>query len=170
MIRWFVRVAVRVVGALAAIGAAAMAFVLVAMRTRSPQMLGVVRRFNRDVTNKLQRSSAGTPGAFASVIRHEGRTSGSRYETPIVPFPTDDGFVISLPYGRDVDWLRNVLAKGSAVLVSDGHTYDVDQPVVLATADARDLFPASEQRTHRLFGVEHCLRVRRVDEFAANPT
>lgn len=166
MIRWLVRI----VGSLAALAVAAVAFILVAMRTRSPWMLGAVRRFNRDVTNKFQRSVAGRPGAYASVIRHQGRTSGTSYETPVVPFPVDDGFLIPLPYGTTTDWLQNVLAAGSAVLVTEGHTYDIDEPQLIATADVAHLFPPAERRTHRIFGVEHCVSVRRADEFAANPT
>jgi hypothetical protein len=139
------------------------ALLVIAMRTRSPRLLGVVRRFNRTFTNRLQRSSAGKPGAYASMIRHQGRISGRAYETPIVPFATDDGFLVSLPYGPDTDWVKNVLARGSAVLVTDGHTYTVDRPAVVATEPIAHLFPPSEQRTHRVFRVDQCLRVRRVD-------
>jgi hypothetical protein len=143
----------------------------VAMRTKSPLLLGALRRFNRTVTNRLQRS-AGEPGASASVIRHQGRISGRSYETPIVPFATDDrGFLVSLPYGPGTDWVKNVLAHGSAVLVTDGCTYAVDRPEVVATDLVEDLFPPSEQRTHRLFRVDQCLRLRRVDaDSTAKPT
>lgn len=138
-------------------------FLVVAMRTKSPPLLGAVRRFNRAFTNRLQRSSAGKPGAYASVIRHQGRSSGREYETPIVPFPAEDGFLVSLPYGPSTDWVKNVLARGSAVLITDGHTYTVDRPEVVATGEVEGLFPPSEQRTHRLFGVDHCLRLRRAE-------
>lgn len=134
-------------------------FILVAMRTKSPAMLRAVRRFNRAFTNKLQRSSAGTPGARTAVIRHRGRASGRSYDTPIVPFATDGGFLVSLPYGPDTDWVRNVVAQGSAVLVTDGRELAVDRPEILATEAVGDLFPAGERRTHRLFGVDRCLRL-----------
>jgi hypothetical protein len=147
-----------------AVGLAAFAgFLVVAMRTKSPRLLRAVRRFNRAFTNKLQRRSAGKPGAYASVIRHQGRVSGRTYETPVVPFATDGGFLISLPYGPNTDWLKNVLASGSAVLVTDGRTYTVDRPEVIATRAVADLFPPNEQRTHRVFGVDQCVRVRRVE-------
>lgn len=156
MVRW----AFLVVGVLVGVLLALFAFLLVAMRTKSPSMLGVVRRFNRRFTNKLQRSSAGKPGTSTSMIRHQGRVSGRPYDTPIVPFATDDGFLVSLPYGPDTDWTKNVLAHGSAVLTTDGRTHEVHRPEVIPTAAVKDLFPPSEQRTHRLFRVEHCLRVR----------
>jgi hypothetical protein len=151
------------VGVLVGGFSALFAFLVVAMRTKSPGMLGVVRRFNRTFPNRLQRSLAGKPGAYASMIRHQGRISGRSYETPIVPFATDDGFLVSLPYGPGTDWAKNVLAHGSAVLVTDGRTYTVDRAEVIATELVNDQFPPGEQRTHRLFGVDQCLRLRRVD-------
>lgn len=165
MIRWALILVGVLVGGLAAF----CAFLLVAMRTRSPRMLGVVRRFNRRFTNRLQRSSAGKAGKHASVIRHQGRISGRSYETPIVPFTTDDGFLVSLPYGPDTDWVKNVVALGTAVLVTDGRTLTVDGPEVVATALVSELFPSSERRTHRLFGVDHCLRLRRADAGVVAP-
>jgi deazaflavin-dependent oxidoreductase (nitroreductase family) len=137
-------------------------FILVAMRSKSPRMLRAVRQFNREVTNKVQIKIAGTQGSYASVIRHRGRKTGKEYETPIVPFPVDDAFLISLPYGPDTDWCKNVLVAGEATLVTEGETYAVTQPEVVATADVQHLFPANEQRTHRMFRVEHCLKVQRV--------
>jgi hypothetical protein len=86
-----VRRALFLVGVVAGGLSALFAFLVVAMRTKSPPLLGAVRRFNRTFTNRLQRSSAGKPGAYASVLRHRGRVSGRSYETPIVPFTTDDG-------------------------------------------------------------------------------
>jgi deazaflavin-dependent oxidoreductase (nitroreductase family) len=140
-----------------------MAFVVVAMRTKSPWMLGVVRHFNRSAMNKVAVQYAGTPGAYASIIKHRGRRSGTVYETPIVPFATADGYLVSLPYGPDTDWVKNVLAAGSAELVTDGATHAVDQPEVVDIATVTDEFPPNEQRTHRWFGVTSCLRLRRVE-------
>ena len=159
MLRWIVGV----VGAVVVGLSAWLVVLVVGMRTKSPRLLGVVRRFNRAVTNRLQRRSAGRPGAYASVMRHQGRTSGRAYETPIVPFAVDGGFVIPLPYGADTDWLKNVVARGSAVLVTDGRTFTVDRPEVIATDTVGDAFPPGERRTHRWFGVTHCLRVRGVE-------
>ena len=159
MVRWVVAV----VGALVVGVGACFAVLVVGMRTKSPRLLGVVRRFNRAVTNRLQRASAGRPGAYASVVRHRGRTSGKAYETPVVPFAIDGGFVIPLPYGADADWVRNVLAHGSAELVTDGRAYALDHPEVVPTDAVGDVFPPGEKRIHRWFGVTRCLRVRGVE-------
>jgi deazaflavin-dependent oxidoreductase (nitroreductase family) len=139
----------------------AFGFLVVAMRTKSPRMLGVVRRFNRGFTNKLQMRTAGTPGAWASVMRHRGRRSGTLYETPVVPFESGDGYLIALPYGPSADWVKNVMAAGSAELVCGGVTIAVDSPEVVPADAISALLPVGEQRTQRLFGVDQCLRVRR---------
>jgi len=140
---------------------------LLGMRARSPRLLNAVRRANRAVFNPRQMQSAGTPGAYASVIRHRGRTSGTPYETPVGAVATDDGFVIALVYGPRTDWLANVLASGSATIVNEGRTYQVDQPEVVPIAAAAAHLSASDQRSHRLIGVDQCLRVRRVEPQAA---
>jgi hypothetical protein len=134
----------------------------VGMRTGSPLVRDVVRRFNRAFGNPHQMKTAGTPGAYASVIRHVGRETARSYETPVVPFATEDGFVIALPYGSGTDWLRNVMASGSATIVHEGNTYRVDQPELVPTAMAAPYMPAKEQRELRRFAIDQCLRVRRV--------
>ena len=133
---------------------------LAGMRAKSPPVLNTVRKMGR-ATKPLVLGSAGTPGAYASVVRHTGRTSGRTYETPVVAQATDDGFVIALPYGANTDWLKNVLASGSATIVDEGDAHEVDQPELADTATVGHLFPAQEQRTHRLFNVDDFLVVRR---------
>lgn len=104
--------------------------------------------------------TAGTPGAYAGVIRHLGRRSGRVYETPVGPFATDDGFVIALPYGTSSNWVKNVLAAGSATLVTEGQTYEVDKPEIVPLSEVVDVLPSKERRNLRLFRVEQVLRAR----------
>jgi hypothetical protein len=134
--------------------------VVLGMRAGYSPILDAVRRMNRAVLNPRQLKSAGRPGAYASVIRHRGRTSGRAYETPVVPVPMDDGFVIPLPYGLRADWAKNVLAGGSATIVHEGRTYQVDRPEILPMAEGSRYFPAGQQRTFHRFGVASCLHVR----------
>jgi deazaflavin-dependent oxidoreductase (nitroreductase family) len=156
-----------VAGLLVAVAAIGIVF-MAGLRTKSPLVLNAVRRISRAM-KPLAMKSAGRPGAYASVIRHVGRTTGRPYETPVGAVATDEGFVIALPYGSNTDWLKNVLASGSATIVDEGNTYRVDQPAIVPTSVAAPLFPLDDQRTLRLFGVDQCLRVRRVepDEAAA---
>jgi deazaflavin-dependent oxidoreductase (nitroreductase family) len=156
------RTARRLVGRLLlAIGVIGIVFVA-GMRTKSPLVLDPVRRAGR-ASKRFVLKSSGTPGGIASVVRHVGRTSGTPYETPVSAVPTDDGFAIALPYGPNTDWLKNVLASGSATVVHEGGTYPVDRPEVVPMSAAATLFSPSDQRTHRLFGVDECLLVRRVE-------
>jgi hypothetical protein len=67
--------------------------------------------------------------------------------------------LIALPYGERTDWLKNVLGKGSAAIVTDGHTYQVDRPQVIPMAEAAGYFGPREQRMHRQFHVDSALQV-----------
>jgi deazaflavin-dependent oxidoreductase (nitroreductase family) len=149
-----------IAGILLVLAATGIAFVA-GMRTKSPLVLDAVRRTSRAM-KPLALKSAGTPGAYASVIRHVGRTTGRAHETPVGAVATDDGFVIALPYGPNTDWLKNVLASGSATIVDEGSTYDVDRPEVLPMAEADHYFSPQDRRAHGVFGVDQCLRVRRL--------
>jgi deazaflavin-dependent oxidoreductase (nitroreductase family) len=149
-------------GLIVALAAVGLVFV-VGMRRKTSWVLRAVRRFNRAVVNPRMLASAGTPGAYASVIRHVGRRTGRAYETPVVAEPTDDGFVIALPYGTTSNWVKNVLASGSATIVEEGVTYEVDRPEVVPMALVIDHFPVKDRRAHARFSVNECVRVRRVD-------
>jgi deazaflavin-dependent oxidoreductase (nitroreductase family) len=144
------------------VGTIGIVFVM-GLRHKSPPVLNAIRRMNRTVFNPRQMESAGTPGAYASIIQHSGRTTGRPYETPIQAVATDEGFLIGLPYGAQADWLKNVLAAGSATLVSEGRTHRVDRPELVPIDTAGDHYSAQEQRTHRMFGVDQALRLHRVD-------
>ncbi len=136
----------------------------VGLRRKSPRVRRLVRRFARVVVNPRMLTTAGTPGAYASVVHHVGRTTGRPYRTPVVAEPTDDGFVIALPYGTTSNWVRNVLASGSATLVHEGTTYQVDRPEVVPLGPMADRFSAKDQRSHERFLVDQCLRFRRADQ------
>ena len=118
-----------------------------------------LRLFTRTV-RPLALRSAGREGSSTSVVRHVGRRSGRTYETPVVAVQHDDSFLIALPYGKRTDWLKNVLHNGSAAIVTNGHTYQVDRPEVIPMAEATGYFRPREQRMQRQFHVESALQVR----------
>ena len=142
------------------LGVIAVAFVL-GMRTKSRLVQGPLVWLQRRFLNRQQMRSAGRPGAYASVIRHRGRRSGRTYETPVgVTRAMDGGFLIALPYGPRTQWLRNVLATGSATIVHEGHAYQVDRPEVVRLEDVTTSFSSSDQRSFRLFAVDEGLKLR----------
>lgn len=135
----------------------------VGLRRKSPTVRRWMRAFTRRVVNPRMMTTAGTPGAYAAVIEHVGRRTGTAYRTPVVAAPTDDGFVIALPYGTTSNWVKNVLASGSAVLTREGVTHRVDGARVVPLAEVADRFPAKERRSHERFRVDQCLRLRSVE-------
>jgi deazaflavin-dependent oxidoreductase (nitroreductase family) len=160
------RSGVRAVGliltAAAGIAVVLLSVLVAGMRWKLPPVLDAVRRMNRSLTNPRVMRTAGSLGTQTSVIRHTGRTSGKGYETPVDVITTGDGFLIALPYGTRADWVRNVIAAGSARIVSQGRSVDVDAPIIAGTADVAGQIPARTLRTLRLFGVTECLSLRRV--------
>jgi deazaflavin-dependent oxidoreductase (nitroreductase family) len=136
--------------------------ILVGWRRNSPLVLKPMIRLQRAFINPRQLQSAGTPGAYAGVICHRGRTSGRPYETPVGVVADDDGFVIALVYGTRTNWLQNVLASGSATIVHEGRTWQVDRPEVVPMRTVLSLFTASDQQGFRVLRVDQALRVRRV--------
>ena len=122
-----------------------------------------LRLFTRAM-RPLALRSAGKEGSNTSVVRHVGRRSGRTYETPVISAQHDDSFLIALPYGQRTDWLKNVLDKGSAVIVINGQVYEVDRPEVIPMSDATSYFRPREQRMHRQFHVDSALQVRQREE------
>lgn len=145
---------------LVGLGAIALVFLL-GMRAKSPLVLRPLIRLQRAIINPSQMRSAGTPGAYASVIRHRGRVSGRPYETPVGVVAVEDGFVVALVYGPHSNWVQNVLASGSATIVHEGHTYQVDQPEIIPMRTVAAQFTTGDQRGFRWLAVDRALRVRR---------
>jgi deazaflavin-dependent oxidoreductase (nitroreductase family) len=112
-------------------------------------------------TRPLALRSAGKTGSKTALVRHVGRRSGRSYQTPVVAVAHGDEFLIALPYGKRTDWSKNVLASGTATLVVDGRTFELDQPEVIAMARATGYFQPREQRLHRRFRVESALQLHR---------
>ena len=150
-----------VVGAVVGIAVVLLSVLVVGMRWKLPPVIDAVRRMNRSLTNPRVMRTAGSTGTHTSVIRHTGRTSGRIYETPVDVIATGDGFLIALPYGTRADWVRNVLAAGSATIVSQGDSVDVGAPIIAATAEVAGQLPARTLRTLHLFGVTECLHLQR---------
>ena len=81
-----------------------------------PRALG---KLNRVGFNHLTRPILRRLPGFA-VVHHRGRKSGREFQTPVMLFRTDGGFVIALAYGPHTDWVKNVLAAGSCTVETHG--------------------------------------------------
>lgn len=149
-----------VLGSVVLVLGALLGLLVLGMRAKSPLALAAVRRISR-LFNPLQMKTAGTPGAFASVIEHRGRSSGRAYSTPVGAVPSGEDFVISLPYGTGAHWVRNVIAAGAATLRTEGAVHRVERPELIPLREVEDCFSPADNRMHRLFGVDQVLLVRR---------
>jgi deazaflavin-dependent oxidoreductase (nitroreductase family) len=88
-------------------------------------------RFNKRVINPRQVRKGKYP-----VVCHVGRTSGRSFETPLDAFPTRTGFVLVARYGPNSDWVRNILAAGTATLRVEGRDWGLDSPRLVNQEDA----------------------------------
>jgi deazaflavin-dependent oxidoreductase (nitroreductase family) len=91
---------------------------------------GWLARFNRSVTNRVTQPLAERLPGFA-VVMHTGRRSGRRYRTPVNLFRSGDGYAIALTYGRDRDWVRNVIAAGGCAVYGRGRTIRLEEPRIV---------------------------------------
>jgi deazaflavin-dependent oxidoreductase (nitroreductase family) len=114
-----------------------------------------VARFNRAVTNRITRRFAGRAPGFG-IIMHRGRKSGRLYRTPVNVFWVPEGFLIALTYGRDSEWVQNVLAAGGCDLEARGRLYRLSAPVVVHDPGRR--FPSFVRLVTRIGGVTEFLR------------
>ena len=116
-------------------------------------------RVYKHVFNPAMLRLAGRKHWYASVIRHSGRRSGKQYGTPIVAEPVTDGFIVPLPYGTRVDWLRNVLTTGGATMQVSGRTYNVVHPEIIGAETARPLLSSRRRRLYDRFAVHNYVKL-----------
>lgn len=112
-----------------------------------------IARFNRHVTNPIQRLWAGRLPGYG-IIEHTGRRSGAAYRTPVTVFRTSDGFAVLLMYGRDRDWVKNLMAAGGGHIVHRGRRTPITEPTIVSGEAARDLLPRRAAFVSRRLGVD----------------
>ena len=106
--------------------------------------------------NPLMLSLAGSRRlSMFAVVYHQGRRYGRSYATPVSARLTADGFVISLTFGEQADWFRNVQAAGGCVIRWKGADYPVIEPVVVDWATVRSAFSPVERVLVPVIGIEH---------------
>jgi len=120
-----------------------------------------VAGFNKHVTNKIILIFAVCLLPFA-VMGHVGRRSGSSYRTPVLVFQAGEGYVVALTYGRDVDWVRNLLAAGYGKLERGGLRMPVSSFSVASYGDKECLFPLWVRLLLSLISVKDCLYMEKI--------
>lgn len=113
-----------------------------------------LRPFTTRFVNPLTRPIAAWVPGFA-ILRYVGRKSGRVYRTPINVFRREGDYIFGLTYSSDVQWVKNVLAAGTAELEQRGRIIKLRDPRLFVDPRA-SLMPLPV----RLF-----LRFMRVTEF-----
>jgi deazaflavin-dependent oxidoreductase (nitroreductase family) len=116
-------------------------------------------RFNLVVTNRIARRVAGRVPGFA-IVTHVGRRSRRVYRTPVNLFRPDDQWVIALTYGRDSQWVRNVIAAGECEVETRGEQIRLVDPQIRRDP-RRSLVPAPVRPILRLVDVSDFMILRR---------
>jgi deazaflavin-dependent oxidoreductase (nitroreductase family) len=116
-----------------------------------------VAAFNLAVTNRItSRFAARLPGF--GILTHVGRKSGRVYRTPVNVFRAPEGFIIALTYGRESEWVRNVVSAGSGQLETRGVQYRLATPTIVHDPTRRQ-FPVLVRIILRLIGADDFLRL-----------
>jgi deazaflavin-dependent oxidoreductase (nitroreductase family) len=116
------------------------------------------------VLNPLIRRLAGRRHFnIAAKIYHRGRRSGRAYVTPATARLSGDHFWVSLTFGPNSDWCRNVLAAGECTIRWRGQHYHAVRPVVVdrsvALGAAGTAFKRREKLLMKAIGVHQFLRL-----------
>jgi deazaflavin-dependent oxidoreductase (nitroreductase family) len=86
-----------------------------------------IARFNRVTLNKVTGHVAPYLPGFGVVV-HIGRRSGRLFTTPVNVFRTSNGVRIALTYGRDTDWVQNVVVAGGCAVRTHGRKILLTEP------------------------------------------
>jgi deazaflavin-dependent oxidoreductase (nitroreductase family) len=116
-----------------------------------------VAAFNLAVTNRITSHFADRLPGFG-ILTHVGRKSGRVYRMPINVFRAPEGFLIALTYGRESEWVKNVLAAGGCELETRGVKYHLSSPTVVHDPTRRR-FPIPVRIVLRLIGANDFMQL-----------
>ena len=114
-------------------------------------------RINIAFTNRITGLFAGWLPGFG-ILTHVGRKSGKVYRTPINVFRASNGFIITLTYSSQSEWVKNVLAAGGCELKTRGKKYRLSAPNVVRDPTRRR-FPIPVRLVLRLVGADEYMEL-----------
>ena len=114
-------------------------------------------RFNLYATNRILGPLA-TRLSGMGVVVHVGRKTHRQYRTPVMIFRKDDHVIIALTYGRDSQWVQNVLSQGGCELETQGRMLQLASPRLYHDAQ-RTAVPALHRRILGLLNVSDFLEL-----------
>jgi deazaflavin-dependent oxidoreductase (nitroreductase family) len=116
-----------------------------------------VAAFNLAVTNRITSRFAHRLPGFG-ILTHVGRKSGRVYRTPANVFRAPEGFLIALTYGRESEWVKNVLEAGECELETRGVRYHLSAPTIVHDPTRRR-FPLPVRTVLRLIGANDFIQL-----------
>jgi deazaflavin-dependent oxidoreductase (nitroreductase family) len=129
-----------------------------------PVAMSIFNRYLRPLISvinpRIMRLAGGWWFPSLSVLKHRGHRSGRVYTTPISALPRGGFFWISLAFGEEAGWTRNVMAAGACDLRYRGTDYHLVEPVVLDAASVKSQLPLLMRFALPLVGVHRILRMR----------
>jgi hypothetical protein len=120
--------------------------------------------FNKHVTNRFFLLFSGWIPPLA-VIEHHGRISGRQFKVPVLAFPTADGYLFALTYGRNVDWVRNLRSSGYGILKYGGGAEKIHYLQLIPYVEVKENFPGVVRLFLQIIQVTDCLMVEKWNKF-----
>lgn len=114
-------------------------------------------RFNLHVTNHLLGPLARRLSGMGIVV-HRGRKSHQQYETPVMYFRDGKRFIFALTYGKESQWVKNVLAEGGCNFQTQGRVLKLANPHLFHDEERRSL-PALHRAILSLINVSDFLEL-----------
>jgi deazaflavin-dependent oxidoreductase (nitroreductase family) len=111
-------------------------------------------RINKRSFNRIELKRGIRP-----VLIHVGRSSGLTYRTPLDAHPVADGYLFIPMYGPRTDWVKNVLAAGTATLRIDGGEIGLASPRLVKKDVVWQLLPAATKTPPGISGESELLRM-----------
>jgi deazaflavin-dependent oxidoreductase (nitroreductase family) len=128
------------------------------------KVINLVRVFNKHILNRMILALAETGKGPYTVVYHVGRRSGKVYSTPVFAYYNGETIIVPLPYGENVDWLRNVLAKGNCEIVGNRSKMTAANLEILESAAALPLLPRWRGKVFQIFKIEKFLRLKAIEK------
>jgi deazaflavin-dependent oxidoreductase (nitroreductase family) len=116
-----------------------------------------VAAFNLAVTNRITSRFTARLPSFG-ILTHVGRGSGRVYRTPVNVFRAPEGFLIALTYGRESEWVRNVIAAGGCKPQTRGVQYRLSAPTIVRDPTRRR-FPIPVRIVLQLIGADDFMQL-----------
>ncbi len=127
---------------------------------KRPRFGGILWRFSRRTSGWLSPLAGRRWNPILAQVLHRGRRSGRAYQTPVAVRRVADGFIITLAFGAQVDWHRNLEAAGGGAIRWRGRDYEVSGPEMIDADEALPMFDPVQRLFLRLAGIDGYIRVR----------